>query len=259
MAERHPFKVVMLCRDDDTARIMYHGLVPDWDIVGVIIEQKPSTRQMLQRRIRKLGIWTVLGQVLFMLYTRLVGVRLAKPAREALLSAEQVTVAAFPSDKVRHVASANDSETIRLLQAWNPDAVVVNGTRILSPSVLSSVSGPFINTHAGITPRYRGVHGGYWALARHDAAHCGVTVHLVDEGIDTGSVLYQAVIEVGPDDSFVTYPLRQVIKAAPLMSQALSDVKHGRLRPQVGVGPSGLWSHPTLWEYLANWLRSGVK
>jgi hypothetical protein len=181
MAERHPFKVVMLCRDDDTARIMYHGLVPDWDIVGVIIEQKPSTRQMLQRRMRKLGIWTVLGQVLFMLYTRLVGVRLAKAAREALLSAEQVTVAAFPSDKVRHVASANDPETIRLLQAWNPDAVVVNGTRILSPSVLSSVSGPFINTHAGITPRYRGVHGGYWALARHDAAHCGVTVHLVDE------------------------------------------------------------------------------
>ena len=50
---------------------------------------------MLQRRMRKLGIWTVLGQVLFMLYTRLVGVRLAKPAREALLSAEQVTVAAF--------------------------------------------------------------------------------------------------------------------------------------------------------------------
>lgn len=120
MAERHPFKVVMLCRDDDTARIMYHGLVPDWDIVEVIIEQKPSTRQMLQRRMRKLGIWTVLGQVLFMLYTRLVGVRLAKFSHEMfLLSAEQVTVAAFPSDKVRHVASANDPETIRLLQAWN--------------------------------------------------------------------------------------------------------------------------------------------
>ena len=40
--------------------------------------------------------------------------------------------------------------------------------------------------HAGITPQYRGVHGGYWAVVNNDPEHCGVTIHFVDKGIDTG-------------------------------------------------------------------------
>jgi methionyl-tRNA formyltransferase len=43
--------------------------------------------------------------------------------------------------------------------------------------------------HAGITPRYRGTHGGYWVLLNNDPGHCGVTIHLVDPGIDTGSIV----------------------------------------------------------------------
>ena len=47
MTDRTAFKVVMLCRDDATSRIMYHGLLADWNISQVIIEDKPSTRMML--------------------------------------------------------------------------------------------------------------------------------------------------------------------------------------------------------------------
>ena len=261
MSEVPAFKVVMLCRDDDTTRIMYHRLSIDWQIIGVIVEDKPSTRLMLQRRMRKLGGWTVLGQVLCMLYTRLVAARMARRALDALLRAEHLNTAPLPVERVTRVASANDPEVIRLLREWQPDAVVVNGTRILSSAVLASIPAPFINTHAGITPRYRGVHGGYWALVQNDAEHCGVTVHLVDEGIDTGGVLYQGMIEVGPQDSFLTYPVRQVARALPLMHQALSDVQqHGAaLRTVAGVGPSALWSHPTVWAYVRNWWKYSVK
>ena len=85
MTDRTAFKVVMLCRDDATSRIMYHGLLADWNISQVIIEDKPSTRMMLQRRVQRLGLWTVFGQILFMLYTRLIAVRMAQGVLKALL------------------------------------------------------------------------------------------------------------------------------------------------------------------------------
>ena len=50
---------------------------------------------------------------------------------------------------------------------------------------------PVLNYHAGITPKYRGMNGGYWALATGDAGNFGATVHLVDAGVDTGGVLHQ--------------------------------------------------------------------
>ncbi|HEX8349388.1 MAG TPA: formyl transferase, partial [Hymenobacter sp.] len=118
---------------------------------------------------------------------------------------------------------------------------------------------PFLNTHAGITPLYRGVHGGYWALANNDAAHCGVSVHLVDAGIDTGGIIAQALIRPEPEDNFSTYPLLQVIAGMPLLKEAVRAALAGtiQLRP-APEGTSRLWSHPTLAEYKANRRRSGV-
>ncbi len=140
-----------------------------------------------------------------------------------------------------------------------PDVVIVNGTRIISNEILTSIPAPFINTHMGMTPKYRGVHGGYWALANEDNENCGVTVHLVDQGIDTGGILYQTAITVQPDDNYNSYPIHQIASAIPLMHQALNDIAENRLATKSGVQPSMLWSHPTLFAYLLNWWRKGVK
>jgi methionyl-tRNA formyltransferase len=165
----------------------------------------------------------------------------------------------FPPEKVHNVLSANDARTIVLLNELQPDVVVVNGTRIISGEVLNCVAVPFINTHMGITPKYRGVHGGYWALASGDRDNCGVTVHLVDQGIDTGDVLYQGLIATTNDDTFNTYPVHQIAAAIPLMIKALNDLRLGQLISRPGVLPSQLWSHPTLWNYFWNWVSKGVR
>jgi folate-dependent phosphoribosylglycinamide formyltransferase PurN len=58
----------------------------------------------------------------------------------------------------------------------------------------SSINSKFVNIHVGITPKYRGVHGTYWALVNNDVENSGVTVHFVDEGIDTGNIINQAIV-----------------------------------------------------------------
>jgi folate-dependent phosphoribosylglycinamide formyltransferase PurN len=142
----------------------------------------------------------------------------------------------------------------------DPKVVVINGTRIITERVLSATGAIFLNMHAGVTPLYRGVHGAYWALVSNDPEHCGVTVHVVDKGIDTGSIVAQAHIAPAPEDSFVTYPYLQLAAGLPLLEQAVREALGGNLRClPAPPGESRLWSHPGIIEYLRNRISSGVK
>lgn len=251
-------RIALLAGEGWTTNATYHALRDEFDIVAVIIERKPSAMKMLRHRARKLGLWETFGQFAFIVYSRLLG-RAARARIEELMRRHGLSDAAIPEEAVTRVASANGKHAARLLKKLAPQAVVVNGTRILSHKLLDDVRVPFINTHMGITPAYRGVHGGYWALASDDRAHCGVTVHLVDEGVDTGGILYQDRIEIEDEDNFATYPVLQLAKALPLMKTALRDAAAGRMTPRPGEGLSRQWYHPTLWAYWKTRLTRGVK
>ena len=158
--------------------------------------------------------------------------------------------------------SVNDDETVALLRSLRPDAVVVHGTRIIAARVLASADCPVLNMHAGITPRYRGVHGGYWALAEHHPEWVGTTVHLVDPGIDTGGILAQTTFEVSGEDTIATYPDLHLVHGLPLLGAQMDKVLAGTelepLRTSVAPG-SRLYYHPTLWGYLWRRWRDGVR
>ena len=116
--------------------------------------------------------------------------------------------------------------------------------------------------HAGITPRYRGVHGGYWALAEHHPDWVGTTIHLVDAGIDTGGILAQATFEVSGEDTIATYPDLHLVHGLPLLAAQVEKVMAGlELEPlPASLAPgTGLYYHPTLWGYLWHRWRHGVR
>jgi phosphoribosylglycinamide formyltransferase 1 len=251
-------RIVLLAGDGLSTWAMYHGLREEFDIVEVILESKPSALKMLRHRARKLGFAQTLGQLGFILYSRLLG-RASRPRIEQLLQQHGLSDAPIPAEVITHVSSANDRSVASRIRKLAPQAVVVNGTRILSKKLLAAVDAPFINTHMGITPIYRGVHGGYWALANDDREHCGVTVHLVDAGVDTGGILYQAMIAPGADDNFATYPILQLVQGLSLMEAALRDVAAGRLTPRASDGPSRQWYHPTLFGYWKTRWQRGVR
>jgi folate-dependent phosphoribosylglycinamide formyltransferase PurN len=161
---------------------------------------------------------------------------------------------------VREFASVNSADSIAWLASEKPDVVVVNGTRIISTKVLEACNAIFLNTHCGITPGYRGVHGGYWALYSGEPENMGVTVHIVNKGIDTGDIVYQQVTSVDAKDNFLTYPVKQYIAGIPLMLQAINDIRAGRLRTIVREDlRSALWHHPTLWQYLSRRFMRGIR
>jgi folate-dependent phosphoribosylglycinamide formyltransferase PurN len=250
-------RVVMLCGDAESSRIVFNGISSSVEIVKVIVEGSPSASSMIRWRVKRLGILPVFGQLVFIVVNRVL-LLTQKPRLNYLRAQFQLDGRPMEGGVVKKVRSINDQEVIDFLIAAQPDAVVVNGTRIIRPSVLSAVNCPFINIHVGITPKYRGVHGGYWAMANSDSENCGVTVHLVDKGVDTGGVLYQARVCPSKDDAFNTYPMLQLAAAIPLMKKALEDVEAGSLKVKEGVGPSRQWFHPTICQYIGSWIFKRV-
>ena len=244
--------VVMLAGDGDSTWMIANALKDAVPLRAVVVEESIGSWARTRSRARRQGWATAIGQVLFVLYSRALHAR--SRARIRQIAAEHGLCAERPTGvQLLAVKSANDAEAITLLQRLAPRVVVVNGTRILSTKLLTSVDAVFLNMHAGITPMYRGVHGGYWALAEDDAENAGVTVHLVDAGIDTGGVLYQARIQPELADNFCTYPLLQLAAGVPLLLQAVREALAGRLQTRDPQMPSKLHYHPTLWRYL--WLR----
>ena len=215
---------------------------------------------LAKRRIKKLGFFKVAGQVLFSgivvpflkltSRTRINKIKAGYPFDETSL----------PQIKKKHFSSVNEESCIHLLKELDPGIVIVNGTRIISSKVLESTKAVFINMHTGITPKYRGVHGGYWALANNDKENCGVTIHIVDKGVDTGGILYQSAIPVTRKDNFITYPYLQFGEGLPLMKKAIDDITINKL---VNIPPrtneSALWYHPTIWQYLKRRILKGIK
>jgi folate-dependent phosphoribosylglycinamide formyltransferase PurN len=253
-------RIVLLCSDCFSTVAEYNYLKKYFDFAAIIAEQPVGKKQLIKKRIKKLGFFKVAGQVLFSLsvvpfLNRVSKKRIAEI--KALYSFDET-----PLDKTKliNVPSVNDIKSINELKRLSPDIVIVNGTRIISKNVLDAVKAVFINMHTGITPQYRGVHGGYWAVANNDIMHFGVTVHLVDKGIDTGNILYQATTTPSAKDNFVTYPFLQFGEGIPLVKKTIDDVMQNKLTPMpYSSTNSKLWSHPSLWQYMGNRIFRSIK
>ena len=236
---------------------MYHHLNGEFDEVRVIKEEQVSRKKLLKGRIRRLGVGPVASQLMFMgLVIPLLRKR-SKSQAQKIKRLHKLNDTPIPSDKIYRVPSVNSEACRTLLRDLNYDLIVINGTRIIGSKTLDEITCPIVNTHAGITPAYRGVHGGYWALWNDEPEYCGVTIHRVDKGIDTGSVLAQGNIRPSSQDNFITYPLLQLAVGLPLLTSTLRELE---LNPKYQgseplVDRSKLYYHPTMRQYLSGMLR----
>jgi hypothetical protein len=247
-------EVVLLVVDNALCRIAASNLAARFPDLKIIVEQHVPRRSLVRNRIRRFGLVHAAGQLAFIAFSRCL--RRGAAGRIAEIIAAEGLEPRWPRGvELIEVTTVNSPDTIACLQGLAPKVVLVVGTRIISRKVLSSIAAPFVNYHDGITPKYRGIHGGYWANAQGDLANFGVTVHLVDPGIDTGEVLYQARLKPSGQDNYATFSYLQIAAALPLLERAARDAIAGTLAPLQVDLPSHLWSHPTLCGYVVTGLK----
>jgi folate-dependent phosphoribosylglycinamide formyltransferase PurN len=253
------YKILMLASDGDSTNIIYNFLNARFNVGMVIIEQRERPSEIIARRIRRLGFQRVLGQICFQVFLVPFLRRVVRQRIKDILCDAQLDLSQIDSRRVVRVRSVNEATTSKIIEEYNPDLVVVNGTRIISAKTLRSISSKIVNTHAGITPNYRGVHGLYWALVNGEPELGGVTVHFVDNGIDTGGIIYQEIVSVTERDNFASYPYLQLVKGVKILEMAINDIKSGKVRIITASEESRLWYHPTFMEYLYQRFCNGVR
>ena len=242
-------RIVFMTGGGDLYWIVANALVERFGPITIIREGAEPKGLFLRRRLRRLGAVTVMGQMLFTVLSKFIAL-MSRPKRGRIV-AEHGADARFPSGcETIEVPSVNSPTCREALRAVSPDVVVVMGTRIIGVETLGCIDAPFINYHPGLTPKYRGMNGAYWTLAEGDDANLAVTLHLVDEGVDTGDILYQERVGMPAGNNIMTYHYYMAVMARPFAVKAVEDALSGQLQPRKSTLPSRQWFHPTLWDYL---------
>ena len=124
---------------------------------------------------------------------------------------------------------AFDEAVADALQRHGADVVVTAGyMRLLGRPVLDVYGGRWLNTHPALLPAFPGMHGVRDAL-EHGVKVTGVTVFLVDEGIDTGPIVLQEAIEVRDEDDRDSLEERVLEVEHRLLPRAVRALVEGRL------------------------------
>ncbi|MFB2551739.1 formyl transferase [Ensifer soli] len=252
-----PPRIVVVTAGGLNPQVMINALVAHFGSVTVLREQPESKATFLRRRARMLGMATACGQLATMVVSRF-GKRLMQRRTREILDQYGASAAENTAATVIPIGSINGDDGHRALRSLAPEVVFLISCRMLSRRTLAHIPCPVINFHAGINPAYRGLMGGYWARVNGDEENFGATVHLVDEGVDTGGILYQARMTPSASDTLHTYPLLQTAAATGIAIRAIEDALAGRLRTLPAEGPSRQWYHPPVWTWLYHGLARGI-
>jgi phosphoribosylglycinamide formyltransferase-1 len=147
---------------------------------------------------------------------------------EGLARAERRAVPTFSVRVADHVDRAGwDAAMAKAVTEHRPDLLVSAGfMKILGPGFRDAVDRPMINTHPALLPAFPGVRPVADALA-YGVKVTGATVHLVDDGVDTGPVLAQQAVAVHPGDTVEALHERIKIEERRLLVSTVAALARG--------------------------------
>lgn len=142
-----------------------------------------------------------------------------------LARARERGLPAFSVERERFGSRAEHERTILgILEESRPDLVCLAGyMRILSPQVVDRWRGRILNIHPSLLPKYRGLSPQKRALEAGEV-ESGCTVHLVDEGTDTGPIVLQKWVPIEPGDTEETLSARILAEEHRAYPEAISRV-----------------------------------
>jgi phosphoribosylglycinamide formyltransferase-1 len=148
----------------------------------------------------------------------------------ALAVARELRIEAVVVDPKQHPSrEAHEKAVIGVLEERRVGLVCLAGyMRLLSAGFVAHFAGRLLNIHPSLLPAFPGLHPQRQALA-HGVRVSGATVHFVDEGVDTGPVVLQAVVPVEPDDTEESLAARILVEEHRIYPEAVHLFADGRL------------------------------
>lgn len=245
--------VILTGSDSEATRLAIESLIalPNAEVCGILLDtEQPSFRRRMRnfrRNVRREGVsyaWYRIGEAIRDRVENW-ATRVA-PQEEA----EKVLQESFPNRAfsladftrihgipVAEIGNINSQTASNELCKLRADLGVVLGTRILKRSTFSVPVMGSINLHKGKVPEYRGQPAGFWEIYDGQST-AGVTVHFVDDGLDTGDIVGETAVPIHPKDSPESLRRKLDLCGTEILPRCVSQIAEGAFirQPQPGSG-----------------------
>jgi methionyl-tRNA formyltransferase len=122
-----------------------------------------------------------------------------------------------------------DEEFIHSLSVCRADLFIVIAFRILPPEVFNIPKVGTINIHGSLLPRFRGPAPVQRAIEAGES-ETGITIFSIDQGVDTGKIILQKNLEIGPEETSVDLKARLSLLGAEALVEAIGMIESGTVR-----------------------------
>lgn len=168
---------------------------------------------------------------------RPVGLAIHPPGR-ARFRTEMLESAGLPDTRVFEGPQLREPDTLARIAALKPDlGICVLYGYIFRPELLRLFRRGVVNLHPSLLPWNRGAFPNVWSLAEETPA--GVTLHWIDEGVDTGDIIAQREVPVEPVDTGATLYRKLEAAGLRLLAETWTSIREGsapRHPQEPGVG-----------------------
>ncbi|MCQ2738604.1 MAG: hypothetical protein MJ237_00085 [bacterium] len=164
-------------------------------------------------------------------------------------SVEYNYIKSYKLPEINGVSSVNSEKFRKKLLKLNPDIILVGswGEKI-EKATYDIPKIATINAHPSLLPKYRGPNPYFWTINNMEK-ESGVTLHIVDEGYDTGAILAQEIVKINDDDTGESLKKRTVLAARGLTRELLNSLKEDMIIPlQQNNEKSSYYSYPNQLE-----------
>ena len=239
-------KIVILTSETSANVWLVNQLLLQHEVVGIVIERQPlalteeEKHERRRRMVQRYGFARTLNKLLYnKIKSRFLDRSEATTIKEHFFPGKTPVTYALPVP-IQVVGNINDPECIEFIKDYAPDILAVCGTTLIRPEVFTLAPKGAINIHTGITPEYRSSDPIFWALYKGEPEKVGVTIHFIDQGIDTGPIIHQKTAPVYANDTLATIYVRCIRRGAELYNRALTEIANGSVRT---VQRNGIKSH----------------
>jgi len=153
----------------------------------------------------------------------------------------------------------NSIDCLKKIIKYNCDLFIsMSFNQIFKNKIINLPPLKTINCHAGKLPFYRGRNILNWALIN-DEKEFGITVHYIDEGIDTGDIILQETFPISDSDDYSTLLQKANEKCPILLYEAVKKIKNGTVKivKQGSIHPTGFYcSQRKVGDEIIKWNQS---
>lgn len=164
---------------------------------------------------------------------------------------------ALDQDRIMYVSTVNGPDALRTMRSLAPDLIIQAGAGILRPRLFKLARCGTLNLHHGIAPLIRGMDSIYWGLWEKRPDWIGATVHWIDEGIDTGTILaYAPVAPLLPGEDYPALFVRATSRGVDQLVKTITRLAAGEQWVVPTMGNTGVYrSTMSGWKHTALRLR----